>query len=54
MDRIYSNCFAVRFASAAFRCIARLGLAAGEQEVKDLFKELIDTENTNDLPCGPE
>lgn len=52
MNRLCRDCIAVLFATAAILCIARLGRAAGdrEQEVKDLYRKLIDAENRHDPP----
>jgi hypothetical protein len=49
-------CIAVLFASAALFCAAHLGGAAEgkEQDLKDLYKKLIDAENRHDLSAVRE
>lgn len=56
MKRIYSACIALLVATAASLCVARPGRAAAnsEQEIKDLYKKLIDAENRHDLPAVRE
>jgi hypothetical protein len=56
MNYVYKACFAILFASTALICATRSGTAAGdkEQDVKDVYKKLIDAENRHDLPAVRE
>jgi hypothetical protein len=56
MNYVYKACFAILFASTALFCATQSGSAAGdnEQDVKDIYKKLIDAENRHDLPAVRE
>ena len=56
MNKVYRSCTAICFAFTALSLAAQLGGAAGEkeQDVKDIYKKLIDAENRHDLPAVRE
>lgn len=56
MNYIYKSCFSILFTFTALFCITQSGSAAGdkEQDVRDIYKKLIDAENRHDLPAVKE
>ena len=56
MKKIYKACIAILFVFAALLWTNQFGSAAGnkEQDVKDIYKKLIDAENRHDLPAVRE
>jgi hypothetical protein len=53
MNNVYKVCIVILVASVGFLCGARHGRANGDeqQEVRALFKKLVDAENNHDLPA---
>lgn len=56
MNNVYKACIAILFASTALFWATQFGSAADdkEQDVKNIYKKLIDAENIHDLPTVRE